>query len=214
MNKISSLCGVFAALVLALPLVVVAPGMAEAAQAPAAKKKAEQPAPGSSANVNVYEKQPPVTDKELLDFLELLPQFRAWAKSNNEEAHPIMRNNKADFLYSPNAAAWVQAHNWNPVRFFCVMGRMAAALSIVEEGNDMSGARSKDMPEVSEGELALARRHLGTMTRIDPGQFKGPEFKAGQRISVGDICRLQQMGRFHGRRGSPQGQAYGFFSEI
>ena len=41
MNKISSLCGVFAALVLALPLVVVAPGMAEAAQAPAAKKKAE-----------------------------------------------------------------------------------------------------------------------------------------------------------------------------
>ena len=139
--------------------------MAEAAQAPAAKKKAEQPAPGSSANVNVYEKQPPVTDKELLDFLELLPQFRAWAKSNNEEAHPIMRNNKADFLYSPNAAAWVQAHNWNPVRFFCVMGRMAAALSIVEEGNDMSGARSKDMPEVSEGELALARRHLGTMLK-------------------------------------------------
>ena len=106
-----------------------------------------------------------MTDKELLDFLELLPQFRAWAKSNNEEAHPIMRNNKADFLYSPNAAAWVQAHNWNPVRFFCVMGRMAAALSIVEEGNDMSGARSKDMPEVSEGELALARRHLGTMLK-------------------------------------------------
>ena len=121
MNKISSLCGIFAALVLALPLVVAAPGMAEAAQAPAAKKKAEQPAPSSSANVNVYEKQPPVTDKELLDFLELLPQFRAWAK--------------------------------------------AAALSIVEEGNDMSGARSKDMPEVSEGELALARRHLGTMLK-------------------------------------------------
>lgn len=35
------------------------------------------------------------------------------------------------------------------------------------------------------------------MTRIEPGAFKGPEFKAGQRISVGDICRLQQMGRFH-----------------
>ena len=35
------------------------------------------------------------------------------------------------------------------------------------------------------------------MTRIAPGQFKGPEFAAGQRISVGDICRLQQMGRFH-----------------
>lgn len=35
------------------------------------------------------------------------------------------------------------------------------------------------------------------MTRIEPGAFKEPEFKAGQRISVGDICRLQQMGRFH-----------------
>ena len=35
------------------------------------------------------------------------------------------------------------------------------------------------------------------MTRIEPGQFKGPEFRAGQRVSVGDICRLQQMGRFH-----------------
>ena len=161
MNKLSSLSGVLAALVLALPLAALAPGVAEAAQAPDAKKKTEQPAP----KVNVYEKQPPVTDKELLDFLELLPQFRAWAKSNNEEAHPILRNGKSDFLYSPNAAAWVQEHKWNPVRFFCVMGRMAAALSIVEEGNDMSGARSKDMPEVSEGELALARRHLGTMLK-------------------------------------------------
>lgn len=161
MNKLASLSGVLAALVLALPLAALAPGVAEAAQAPDAKKKTEQPAP----KVNVYEKQPPVTDKELLDFLELLPQFRAWAKSNNEEAHPILRNGKADFLYSPNAAAWVQEHKWNPVRFFCVMGRMAAALSIVEEGNDMSGSRSKDMPEVSDGELALARRHLGTMLK-------------------------------------------------
>ena len=167
MNKISSLCGVFATLLLALPLVPFTPGITEAAQASAAKKKAEQPAAASTASstVNVYEKQPPVTDKELLDFLDLLPQFRSWAKSNNEEAHPILRNGKADFLYSPNAAAWVQEHKWNPVRFFCVMGRMAAALSIVEEGNDMTGARSKDMPAVSEGELALARRHLGTMLK-------------------------------------------------
>ena len=167
MKNILSHSGVIAALLLALPLVAFAPCVSEAAQAPVAKKKAEQPAAASTASstVNVYEKQPPVTDKELLDFLELLPQFRTWAKGNNEEAHPILRNGKADFLYSPNAAAWVQAHKWNPVRFFCVMGRMAAALSIVEEGNDMTGARSKDMPEVSEGELALARRHLGTMLK-------------------------------------------------
>ena len=164
MKNFLSHAGVIAALLLALPLVAVGPCIAEAAQATAAKKKAEQPAAASST-VNVYEKQPPVTDKELLDFLDLLPQFRSWAKNNNEEAHPILRNGKADFLYSPKAAAWVQEHKWNPVRFFCVMGRMAAALSIVEEGNDMTGARSKDMPAVSEGELALARRHLGTMLK-------------------------------------------------
>ena len=166
MKNFLSHAGVIAALLVALPLVAFAPGVTEAAQAPAAKKKTEQPAATSpSTNASVYDKQPPVTDKELLDFLELLPQFRTWAKGNNEEAHPILRNGKADFLYSPSAAAWVQEHKWNPVRFFCVMGRMAAALSIVEEGNDMSGARSKDMPEVSEGELALARRHLGTMLK-------------------------------------------------
>ena len=166
MKNFLSPSGVIAALLLALPLVAFAPGITEAAQASAAKKKAEQPAATSpSTSASVYDKQPPVTDKELLDFLDLLPQFRAWAKGNNEEAHPILRNGKADFLYSPSAAAWVQEHKWNPVRFFCVMGRMAAALSIVEEGNDMTGARSKDMPAVSEGELALARRHLGTMLK-------------------------------------------------
>ena len=168
MKNFLSHSGVIAALLLALPLVAFAPSITEAAQAPAAKKKAEQPAAASTASgtVNVYEKQPPVTDKELLDFLDLLPQFRSWAKSNNEEAHPILRNGKADFLYSPSAAAWVQEHKWNPVRFFCVMGRMAAALAIVEEGNDMTGVRSKDMPEVTESELALARRHLGTMLKV------------------------------------------------
>lgn len=46
-------------------------------------------------------------------------------------------------------------------------------------------------------EEAVGKQAAHDMTRIDPGMFKGPEFKAGQRISVGDICRLQQMGRFH-----------------
>lgn len=35
------------------------------------------------------------------------------------------------------------------------------------------------------------------LTRIEPGVFKGPEFKAGHRIQARDLCRLQQMGRFH-----------------
>ena len=101
MKNIFSLACTIAAL-LGLTAAAVVPDAAWAAHA--AKKKTEQPAS------SVYEKQPPVTEKELLGFLELLPQFRAWAKANNEEAHPVLRNGKADFLYSPNAAAWVQAH--------------------------------------------------------------------------------------------------------
>lgn len=46
-------------------------------------------------------------------------------------------------------------------------------------------------------EQACGHMAAHDMTRIDPGQFKGPEFRAGQRISVGDVCRLQQMGRFN-----------------
>lgn len=44
---------------------------------------------------------------------------------------------------------------------------------------------------------AVGKTVAHDMTRIEPGVFKGPEFQAGQRIRVGDICRLQQMGRFH-----------------
>ncbi|WP_298030826.1 serine/threonine protein phosphatase [uncultured Desulfovibrio sp.] len=145
-----------AALVAALSLLpVLAP---DALAARAAQKKGAQP-------TTVYDKQPPVTDKELVGFLEILPRFRAWAKESKEEAHPVLRNGKADFLYSPQATEWVRTQGWDPVRFFCVMGRMAAALVIVEEGNDMSGTRPRDMPGVTEEELALARRHLGTMLK-------------------------------------------------
>ena len=128
-----------------------------AAQAPA-RSGTNRKAP------SVYANQPVVTEKELLRFLDVLPQFRAWAKAAHEEAHPILRNGKADFLYSDKAAAWVQARNWLPVRFFCVMGRMAAALAIVEDGHDL-GPRAKDMPAVSAEELALVRRHLGSILK-------------------------------------------------
>lgn len=46
-------------------------------------------------------------------------------------------------------------------------------------------------------EQAVGKQVAHDMTRIVPGQFKGAEFSAGQRIRVSDICRLQQMGRFH-----------------
>ena len=43
---------------------------------------------------------------------------------------------------------------------------------------------------------AVGERVLHDMTRIIPGQLKGPFFKAGQKITPGDVCRLQQMGRY------------------
>lgn len=44
-------------------------------------------------------------------------------------------------------------------------------------------------------ESAVGRKALHDMTRIIPGMSKGPAFKHGETITVGDICRLQQMGR-------------------
>lgn len=46
-------------------------------------------------------------------------------------------------------------------------------------------------------EEAVGKTAVHDMTRIEPGQFKGPEFLRGQRITPGDVCRLQKIGRFH-----------------
>lgn len=42
---------------------------------------------------------------------------------------------------------------------------------------------------------AVGKHALHDMTRILPGESKGPAFRKGQQISAGDLCRLQQMGR-------------------
>lgn len=44
-------------------------------------------------------------------------------------------------------------------------------------------------------EQAAGRTALHDMTEIIPGRSKGPIFLHGQEVSVGDVCRLQQMGR-------------------
>lgn len=46
-------------------------------------------------------------------------------------------------------------------------------------------------------EAAVGKEILHDMTQIVPGQTKGPVFKRGQKITVGDLCRLQQMGKRH-----------------
>ncbi len=108
----------------------------------------------------VYDKQPAITDAELINFIEVLPRFRAWAASHNEHASPSIKNGQADFNYSKAAAAWVKNNGWDPARFFSVMGRAAAALFIVAEGGGVPQNTPSDMPDVSEVELKLVRKHL------------------------------------------------------
>lgn len=45
-------------------------------------------------------------------------------------------------------------------------------------------------------EEAVGKTALHDMTEIIPGASKGAAFSAGQTIGAGDVCRLQQMGRF------------------
>ncbi len=111
----------------------------------------------------VYDDQALMTNEELLGFIDLLPKFRAWASSNGESASPGITDGKADFIYSENAAEWVKARGWDAKRFFSVMGRAAAALFIVAEGNEMPNKKPTDMPNVSQEELELVRRNLAAL---------------------------------------------------
>ncbi len=45
-------------------------------------------------------------------------------------------------------------------------------------------------------EEAVGKVLVHDMTRIVPGEFKGSVFSAGQTVSPGDLCRLQQIGRY------------------
>ncbi|MDR3358855.1 MAG: hypothetical protein LBN96_08415 [Desulfovibrio sp.] len=137
------------------------PGKAARAQTHAAKTENS----GQKKTGSVYDNQPGITGEELTRFLQVLPQFHAWCRENNETPRPVVRDGKADFAYSKPAAKWVHSRGWRTKRFFCVMGRLAAALVIVEEGNDLTDERPRDMPDVPDGDLELVRRHLGTILR-------------------------------------------------
>lgn len=148
---------------------VPAPQPADKALSGVSKKGARQ---GKSLPMNapagatVYAGQPPVTDGEITLFVNVLPQFRLWASQNREDAHPVLTGDgNPDFQYSARAAQWIGEHGFNPQRFFCIMGKMAAALVIVEEGNDFKGTRPPDMPEVEPVELDLARKHMAELLK-------------------------------------------------
>jgi formylmethanofuran dehydrogenase subunit E len=63
----------------------------------------------------------------------------------------------------------------------------------LEDAETMAAPALQAIP----AEKAVGRRALHDMTRIIPGESKGPAFKQGEIITVGDLCRLQHMGRRH-----------------
>ncbi len=124
-------------------------------------------APCAALAKNVYESQTPITDQELVKFIQILPQFRAWATSNKEQAQPQVVKGKADFTYSGAARQWVQARSWDARRFFNVMGKAAAALYILSEGQQAT--RPRDMPSVSQAELDIVQKHLTKLLEASRG---------------------------------------------
>jgi formylmethanofuran dehydrogenase subunit E len=55
---------------------------------------------------------------------------------------------------------------------------------------------ARPLPRVVPVADAVGEKALHDMTEIIPGTFKGAAFSAGQTLQAGDVCRLQQMGRF------------------
>jgi hypothetical protein len=79
---------------------------------------------------------------------------------------------KPDFVYTPEAAAKAEELGWEARRFFCLLGKAAAALFLVEEGTDRMQplqAMPPDMPAVTEAEMALVRKHLASLLRAGAG---------------------------------------------
>jgi hypothetical protein len=129
----------------------------------AAETRTALPAP------DVYA-QNPYTEKELVSFIESMPHFLAWVRVSKAKVHPAVNAaGRPDFAYTPEAAAKVRELGWEPRRFFCLLGRTAAALYRVEEGADLANALPPDMPTVTDAEMALVRKHLASLLRAGAG---------------------------------------------
>ena len=73
----------------------------------------------------------------------------------------------------------------------CQEGKLYASLEGAVEGFASPEQTLTAVPVTQ----AIGKTALHDMTRIVPGQHKGPAVRAGERITAGDVCRLQQMGR-------------------
>ena len=71
-------------------------------------------------------------------------------------------------------------------------GGPAGAAFAISPDTRQRGPQTKVVPV----EEAVGLTALHDMTEVIPGASKGAAFKAGQVFTAGDLCRLQQMGRF------------------
>lgn len=160
-------------------LVTAAPAMAATADTAAPATGQQQPEPQGKkvfprprSTVNVYENQPDFTEEELLRFIRHLPDFRTWMHQQGEKAYPVVKKGKPDFYYSPAAAEWVEYRSWDARRFFCVMGRSAAALVLVSEG-EQAKKLYRDMPKPSKAECELVQKHMGELLKAGNDMVQG-----------------------------------------
>lgn len=87
---------------------------------------------------------------------------------------------------------------WHPASFGGIC-RSCQGESPYEQGPGLSFAAGQDSGPALQAvavEDAVGRRALHDMTRIVPGESKDAAFHAGQTLDAGDVCRLQQMGRY------------------
>ncbi len=70
-----------------------------------------------------------------------------------------------------------------------------AYYDVMNDGNSLHSGSASGI-HIVPAEEAVGKILAHDMTRIVPGEFKGPAFSAGQTVSPGDLCRLQQIGRY------------------
>lgn len=121
------------------------------------------------ASAETLYNQPPFSEKELNQFIADLPRFRAWIKTNKEKAHPIVNEaGEPDFLYSKNAAGYIEAAAGNR-NAFLHYGASRRAVAIIQQGDAITKEPPIEMPNVSDDELDVVRRNLpGLLKAISP----------------------------------------------
>lgn len=112
--------------------------------------------------------QPPMSEPELMRFIDTFPKFREWSRTSGDRPAPMTDGaGNPSFTWSEAAAAKVTALGWQPDRFFFVLGKAAACLAVIENGATYKDAgRPPDMPPVTDGEIAIVQRNLVSLLRV------------------------------------------------